>query len=87
MIAFNSAGEIESNSLSVALASLPEAPTNAPYSDDDVTDTKQIKIVIDTFDATNNGGSSILKYEIQYDDGNNGDYTSVYTLSPSITIT
>jgi titin len=77
---------VESTSTSIALASLPDAPVNEPYSDASVTDTTQIKITIDTFDSTNNGGSSILNYEIQYDDGDNGEYTSVYTLSPSITI-
>lgn len=29
----------------------------------------------------------MLNYQIQYDDGQNGDYSSVFTLSPTITIT
>ena len=32
------------------------------------------------------GGSPILIYDIQYDDGNRGDYKSIFTLSPAHTI-
>jgi hypothetical protein len=31
-----------------------------------------------------NGGSPILQYEVQYDDGTRGSYHSVYTLNPVI---
>ena len=43
--------------------------------------------MIDTFTSANNGGSPILNYQIQYDDGQRGAYTSVFTLSPSIAVT
>ena len=36
--------------------------------------------------AAENGGSPILQYEVQYDDGARGPYKSIYTLSPRVTI-
>lgn len=85
--AYNNAGYIDSSALSVALASLPSKPTLPPTADSAGTNQYQLKILINTFDSTNNGGSAILNYQIQYDDGYRGPYTSVYTLSPSITVT
>ena len=38
--------------------------------------------MIETFDETNNGGSPILIYNLQYDDGNRGDFEDIYSLSP-----
>lgn len=69
MRAFNNAGYIESSALSVALASLPSKPSTSPSADPTVTNQYQIKIDIATFTSANNGGSAILNYEIQYDDG------------------
>ena len=37
--------------------------------------------------AAENGGSPILQYEVQYDDGARGAYHSVYTLSPEVIAT
>jgi hypothetical protein len=41
---------------------------------------------IDLFDSTQNGGSEILVYEIQYDDGQRGAFTSVLQLSGKLTV-
>lgn len=57
-----------------------------PYSDPKFTNREQVKIMITTFEFPENGGSQILNYEIEYDDGNNGDFTSTLTLSPSIVV-
>ena len=55
---------VETNALSVALASLPDKPTTPPSSDPTVTNMQTLGIIIDLFDPTNNGGSEILVYEI-----------------------
>lgn len=67
--AINSAGFLDSSSLTVALASLPSKPDVPPISDPTITDKTRLGIKITSFDQTNNGGSPILMYNIQYDDG------------------
>jgi hypothetical protein len=64
MQAYNKSGFIESNALSVALASLPSKPTTAPTSDPAITRQDRIGIKISAFDSTLNGGSEILLYEV-----------------------
>lgn len=84
--AINNAGSVLSNARLVALSSLPAKPTDVPYSDSIYTNREQVKIMIKTFEFPQNGGSQILNYEIEYDDGNNGDFRSTLTLSPSILV-
>jgi hypothetical protein len=84
---FNVVGYVDSNALSVALASLPSKPSTVPVSIPSGTNQYQLTAQIVPFDGTNNGGSPILNYEIQYDDGNRGPYKSIITLSPTVTIT
>ena len=81
--ATNYAGYTDSSSISIALASLPEKPATPPTSNVDITDESRIGITIETSDDTNNGGSPILIYNIQYDDGNRGAFSDIYSLSPS----
>ena len=83
---FNYEGSTDSNSLSVALASLPSKPSSIPVSDSEITNQVRIGVVIQVFDSTNNGGSPITNYEIQYDDGNLGPFRSVFQLSPTFTL-
>lgn len=78
----NYAGYTDSSSLSVALASLPDKPSTEPAADSSITDQTRIGIEFTTFDETNNGGSPILTYNLQYDDGNRGDFSDIYSLSP-----
>ena len=66
---------------------MPSKPTTPPESDKDITNTERLKVDIAVFDDTLNGGSNITRYEVQIDDGDNGDFTSFYTLSPSLTFT
>lgn len=83
---FNVNGYTESSALSVALASLPSKPSTVPTSIASKTNQYQLTAQITPFDATNNGGSPILNYEIQFDDGLRGAYSSVFTLSPIINL-
>ena len=82
--AINKAGYVESSTIKIALASLPSQPTNPPSSDSTITNTKVLKVDIGVFDSTLNGGSPIISYEVQIDDGNDGNFNSIYTLSPSL---
>lgn len=84
--ALNYAGYLDSGSLAVALASLPDQPVTPPESDELITNTSRLGVSITLFDETNNGGSPILIYNLQYDDGNRGDFQDIYTLSPSTII-
>jgi hypothetical protein len=76
--AYNHAGYVDTNYAYVALASLPSKPVTAPYSDPDITNTETLAVTVDKFTTTSNGGSEITLYEILYDDGIRGDYTSVF---------
>jgi hypothetical protein len=64
VLAENYAGTIETNALSVALASLPSKPTNSPTSDPEITNQSTLGILIELFTDDNNGGSQIMNYEI-----------------------
>jgi hypothetical protein len=85
--AINIMGTVDSNAISVALASLPSKPSTVPVSIKSGTNQYQLTAQIATFDSTMNGGSPILNYDIQYDDGLRGTYKSIITLSPIISIT
>jgi len=54
----------ETNALSVALASLPSKPSTIPVSIPSGTNQYQLTAQIQPFDASNNGGSPILNYDI-----------------------
>ena len=82
----NFAGYTDSKSTSVALASLPSQPSSPPQSVSGITDKTRIGVSIATFDGTNNGGTPILIYNLQYDDGNRGGFVDIYSLSPTQTI-
>jgi len=69
---------IDTNSLSVALAALPSKPVGAPVSDPAVTNMQTLKVTFALFTTeAQNGGSEITNYDIQYDDGMRGPFTSV----------
>lgn len=73
--ATNAAGTVESYPLSVILASVPVTPSYGPESDAEVTDDSQIKVDITPLLSTENGGSTILSYSIEMDNGKGGDFT------------
>lgn len=62
--AFNMQGYVDSSiSSPMVLASVPGTPINGPLSDTSVTNGYQIKVTYDT--VSDNGGSTILSYELQ----------------------
>lgn len=60
----NYAGTVDTNALSVVLASLPDKPTIPPTSDPLITNQSTLGVYIELFTSVNNGGSEILNYEI-----------------------
>jgi hypothetical protein len=56
----------------VLLASVPDAPVNGPLSDASITNKARIKV--DWEEITSNGGSEILSYQVEVDDGAGGDF-------------
>lgn len=72
----NVSGTKTSPSVGYVLADVPATPTNAPVTDPSVTSTELIKIDID--EITNDGGSPILSYSLEIDDGNGGDFKIYY---------
>lgn len=74
---YNSAGYTDSNPLSVVLAGVPEDPPSAPSSDTGVTDNSKIKVLYSPPLTYDNGGSEILSYELQMDNGLGGSFVSL----------
>ena len=73
--AFNREGSTDSSYVTLLNAGPPLAPTTAPVLDEQ-TDT-YLKVSLPLVEAANNGGSDIISYSLQIDDGNGGDYVSV----------
>ena len=63
------------------LASVPFAPTDVPVSDTSITNDTTIRVTYAS-PAPNDGGSAILSYELQIDDGLGGDFTTLVGYSP-----
>lgn len=62
--AINDAGFVDSDPLSVILASVPVTPTNGPYSDALITDETKLMVLFDPIPTGNTGGSNIISYEL-----------------------
>lgn len=60
----------------ITKASVPDQPSDVPVQDPTGTSDTQIKVIIAS-PAPGNGGSVIISYEIQMDDGLSGDYVSI----------
>jgi hypothetical protein len=69
--AYNINGSTFSEPISFVFADKPTAPSNAPISDLSVTTTNKIKInyLVQALD----GGSPVLSYSLEIDDGKGGD--------------
>lgn len=81
--AYNFNGDtVYTNALSVALASLPSKPSSPPQTDAAITGQTRVAVTIAPFTDADNGGSPILNYEIQFDDGKRGKFHSVFQLTP-----
>lgn len=61
----------------MVLAAVPDTPSTGPTSDSSVTDNSKILVNYGPQLTSENGGSDILSYEIQMDDGNGGDFISL----------
>jgi hypothetical protein len=72
----NEISDVESSLTSIMLADVPNKPTAAPTSDPANTDSTQIKVVYN--EPADNGGSNIISYELQMDDGKGGDFISLF---------
>jgi len=78
--AYNVIGSVFSTAgASFTLADLPSDPTLAPASDESFTTDTQIKI--DIAPITSTGGSPILSYSLEVDDGQGGLFVPVFGLS------
>jgi hypothetical protein len=75
--AHNLAGYFDSIPVVVVLAAVPDTPSSAPSSDAAITSSSQIGVIYGPLTATQNGGSAVLSYELQVDDGEGGAYQSL----------
>ena len=75
--AHNNAGYTDSAPLVVVLAAVPDTPTVAPTSDATMTNKTLIKIDYTPLTSAQNGGSDVLSYDLQMDDGEGGNFTSL----------
>lgn len=67
---FNYVGSSLSDTASYQLASAPLAPLSGPYNDVSFTSSSMIRVTFDSFSLPSlTGGSEILSYNIQKDDG------------------
>jgi titin len=63
----------ESDILEVTVAGVPSKPTSGPSEDTSTTSNSVIGV---TYTAPDDGGATILSYEVQIDDGEEGDFTT-----------
>ena len=82
--AFNALGSTTSRSTLLVLASVPDKPSPAPQVDSSGTTMSQIKVNF-VNENTDDGGSPVLKTELQMDDGNQGDFTTILITSTRLT--
>ena len=60
--------------LAVIIADVPEAPENGPVSDVELTSPTSLRVV---YDEPGNGGSQLINYEIQMDNGLGGGFVTI----------
>lgn len=87
---FTEGGETESEFAAFPLASVPGTPSSAPVADTSVSTSKVIKV--DVAAASDNGGSAVVSYSIEVDDGAGGVFSALYgttvnSLSTTYTLT
>ncbi len=74
----NQMGPVQSPSLQFVLASIPDKPMPAPARDPAGTSTSAIKVMFADSNS-GDGGSPIILYELQMDDGASGEFRTIYT--------
>jgi len=77
--AYNEIGFTESGIVSTVLAGVPGKPAAAPLSDPTVTGPKKIKVT--WTEVPDDGGSDIVSYSLEMDDGLGGDFTPMIGLA------
>lgn len=77
LVAINKMGSQTSSTAAFILATVPDKPITSPTLDSSESTATSLKILIDEFTTTMNGGTDIIGYQIQIDDGYNGAYTTV----------
>jgi hypothetical protein len=55
-------------------AAIPDTPSNGPATDASVTDKTRIKVDWDKIVSPDDGGSEVLSYQVEMDDGQGGDF-------------
>lgn len=74
--AYNVVGSTYSESVGYVIADLPTAPASAPATDPSITN--QTKLKVDSTAVPSDGGSPILTYSLEIDDGKGGPFTVAY---------
>ena len=74
---FTNEGESDSSVASILLAGVPQTPTDAPRKTSSESTSTTITVEYDAVDAANNGGSAVLGYSLEMDDGSGGDYVTL----------
>jgi len=81
--AYNVQGSTFSDSIGFVVGDIPSTPANAPTSDVAVTTTQKLKI--DFEELADDGGSNILSYSLEIDNGRGGPFQPLFgTLSNSL---
>lgn len=75
--AHNYAGQTDSAPLVIVLAAVPDTPTDLVTSDATETNQTQITVIYGPLATAGNGGSDVLSYELQMDDGEGGDFVAL----------
>jgi hypothetical protein len=82
--AVNIAGRLSSSTLAVVLADAPAGPASGPGYDQTLSDQTRIQFTLDAVDSTDSsatGGSEILSYSLEVDDGAGGNFAALYGLN------
>jgi len=74
--AYNINGQTWSESAGFVFGSVPSTPSDAPISDLTVSSSSQLRITY--LGVTQNGGSPIISYSLELDDGNGGNFEALY---------
>ena len=75
---FNEIGSAISLPSSFTLASVPNKPISAPIQDMQGTSASKIYAKWDLLSEEDNGGSTVLGYDLWRDDGHSGDFESLF---------
>ena len=75
MEAYNINGVTLSETIGFVFGSIPKQPTDAPVSDLTFSTSNILRI---TYLGVNNNGSPVVSYNLEIDDGNGGEFVSLY---------